>query len=199
MAARRPRLSSHYPQSGERVSSYIPPGPFNTRLIDSDSNDEYALIPLWVAALSASALLAQTVTTYAFKSCRSEEGSDAYGEEERSSAGIVKRNGGAVVFSFMLARLFGCAALVALWSPPLSRLASGARPWDFAGVGRVQESMLAANVSSIPLRRVILVSSFSLGVCAPPRFRCHHFSALEERLDSPQHHRFAFRTGALLV
>lgn len=116
-------------------------------------NDIYLLIPFSVVLVSVPILISGAAVSYAFKSRQAEGeiGSDAYEGEDRPSASIVARNGGATMFSFMIARVFGCAALVAFSLPSLIRSYPGIRPpvKHCASSTLVDESILASNVSNV--------------------------------------------------
>ena len=113
------------------------------------SEADYTFIPIFIAVLSAGILVAQTASTYAFKSRGAEDlhHGDASEGIEGSPESIVTRNGGVTVFSFMMARVLGCAALVAFWLLPLTILMPKTRPGGTPSDKLVHEFVLAANVS----------------------------------------------------
>ena len=94
----------------------------------ANSDDSFLFIPFLIALLSAVWIMAHAAVCYALKTRQynGEHHRDAAYSE--SSDSIVRRNGGATVFSFMVARVLGCVVLLALSLQSLVRSSSGIHP-----------------------------------------------------------------------
>jgi hypothetical protein len=98
---------------------------------------------------------------------------------------LAHRNGGTVIFGFMMARLLGSSALVALSVLPIVKTLAGAHPSGHTTSTLVSWSLLAANVSQ---------SRYSSGdgahtridIRTHPSYNCtlRHMSFVEKIVDS---------------
>jgi hypothetical protein len=118
-------------------------------------------VPFWVA-LGSVVLLAQRYIYHEFKSRRYDEG------QTLPSGNVVSQNGGIVVFSFMVARILGSAALVCLSLPKAFEAATRTRHWgDVHNLDAlfVYGSLFVVNVSP----RSLLLSATALQLSIPPQ------------------------------
>ena len=99
-------------------------------VLSCNSDNVYMLIPFAIGLLSTGTLIARTTAHYASKARLREQelAGDTYDEAEHPSNSIISRNGGAVVSSFMVARILACAALAGFSLFPLIRPFPGIHP-----------------------------------------------------------------------
>ena len=101
------------------------------------------IVPFWVA-LGSVGLLIQRYVYHEFKSRIHDE------ERTLPPGNVVSQNGGIVVFSFMVARILGSAALVCLSLPKAFEAATRTRHWgDIHNLDAlfVYGSLVVVNVS----------------------------------------------------
>ena len=118
------------------------------------SDKTYMVLPFWVA-LGSAGLLTQRYIYHEFKSHIRDEG------QSLPSGNVVSQNGGIVVFSFMVARIFGSAALVCLSLPQAFEAAIRTRHWgDVHNLDAlfVYGSLFVVNVSP----RLLLLNATAL-------------------------------------
>lgn len=124
-----------------------------------EDDKRYLVIPFIISLLSAGALLARVTKHYASKSRQQNEEEDVDAVETRPK-GIVAKNGGVVVFLFMLARIFGSAALVGLSVPvvldSVFKLMGTSRDWYDSVDLQSSASVLLANAYALALAIVAI-------------------------------------------
>ncbi|KAJ3519263.1 hypothetical protein NMY22_g13286 [Coprinellus aureogranulatus] len=143
-------------QDGVSASPVAFRRPAVSRQIVTDDNN-VLFIPIAIAFLSICTLAIQASTHYALKA-RRDNGGDAYDEAAHPPGNIVTRNGGPVVFCFMVARILGCAALAAFSLVSLAQSVSGGHPSDIYSTDFLTlASMAAVNVYALFLSSVAII------------------------------------------